>query len=243
MIRKPRSRRGGEAAFTLVEILASITVFSILLAAFFVFYRSQTLALAHQEQFLNAKQNAQIGLDFMMREVRTAGSRPMVELYDPDTCAIGESAATVCFGFNGVKGFPRLAAANGTSLRIFTDFRGVNPGDDPDGCPAQDGEDITYSYDSGTGRILRQVGNGTASPVLEGVPNGSFRIRYYGYGTGTPPPYVEFQSGGGNLTADEIARLTHLVVTITTRAPSRIPGLPAITSTQSSTIAMRNPPC
>jgi type II secretory pathway pseudopilin PulG len=243
VIRTVRSHRIGEAAFTLVEILASITVFSVLLAAFFVFYRSQTLALAHQEQFLNAKQNAQIGLDFMMRELRTAGSRPMAETYDAGTCAITVSTSTICFGVNGVKGFPRLGSANGTSLRIFTDFRGVNAGDGPDGCPAQVGEDVTYSYDSGTGRILRQVGNGTPSPVLEGVPSGSFRIRYYGYGTGSPPPFVEFQSGGGALTADEIARLTHLVVTITTRAPSRIPGLPAITSTQSSTIAMRNPPC
>jgi prepilin-type N-terminal cleavage/methylation domain-containing protein len=232
------------AGFTLLELVVSVLVLGVMLAAFLVFYRSQALALSHQENFLNAKQNAQIGLDSLIRELRTAGSRPMQEDFDAATCGVAASTATVCYGFNSVKGFPRLASANGTSLRLLADFRGVNAGDGPDGCPIQEGEDITYSHDASSRRLLRKVGNGTATPVLEGLTaTNGFRIRYYGYGTGTPPPYVEFQAGGGNLTADEIARLTHVVVTLTTEARSRIPGLPPTTSMQTSSIQMRNPAC
>jgi prepilin-type N-terminal cleavage/methylation domain-containing protein len=238
-----RDDAGG--GFTLVEILVSITVFGILLIAFFIFYRSQALALSQQERFLNAKQNAQIGLDFVMRELRTAGSRPAPEIFAG--CGVAASTATTCSGVHVVagvsqKGFPAIVSANGTSVRILADYRGNNLGDAADGCPDDAAEDVTYTYNAGTGRLLRTPVGGAATPVLEGIAAGGFRIRYYGYGTGSPPPYVEFQSGGGNLTVNEMARVKHMVITITTTAPGRISGAP-ITTTQQSTVYVRNPPC
>ena len=230
--------RSHSAGFTLVELLVMGAVMALMLTAFLSFYRSQVIALANQDRFLNAKQNAQIGLDFMMRELRTAGSRPAYESFAG--CDVAASTATVCHGFFGVKGFPSLVSANATSFRMLADFRGNNAGDDPDGCPNDDGEDITYSYDGASGRLLRTVGTGTPSAVLEGIAPSGFTIRYYGYGNGSPPAYVEFT---GTLTADQIARLTHVVISVTTRATNRVRNAPAIVSTQTSTIDIRNPAC
>ena len=232
------SVRRGNAGFTLLELLVMGAVMALMMTAFFSFYRSQVIALSNQERFLNAKQNAQIGLDFMMRELRTAGSRPAYETHTG--CDVAASTATVCHGFFGLKGFPSLVAASATSLRMLADFRGDASGDAPDGCPNDSGEDITYTYDAGSGRLLRTVGAGTPSAILEGIAPNGFAIRYYGYGTGNPPPYVEFT---GTLTADQIARLTHVAIRVTTRAASRIRGVAPIVSTQTSTIDIRNPAC
>lgn len=230
--------RPADAGFTLLEVLVMGAVMAIMLGAYFSFYRSQVLALATQERFLNAKQGAQIGLDFLMRELRTAGSRPAYESFPG--CNVAASTATVCHGFFGVKGFPSLVSANATGLRMLADFRGNGTSDPPDGCPNDPGEDITYTYDAGTGRLLRTVGSGTPSAVLEGIAPSGLTLRYFGYGSGNPPAYVEFT---GTLTADQIARLTHVVMSVTTRATSRIPNAPPIVSNQTSTIDMRNPAC
>ncbi len=243
------NRYRGEHGFSLVELLVSVVVFSILLAAFFVFYRSQALALSNQERFLNAKQNAQIGIDFVMRELRTAGARPKPEAYPNPGCASGpcctvaKTTSTICFGQNSNGGgYPSFISASGTSLRLLADYRGDALSSVPDGCPDDPGEDVTYAYNAGTGRLMRTPGSGTATPVLEGIAANGFRFRYYGYGNGTPPPFVEFQTGGGALTADEIARVTHVAITVTTTAPSAIGNNPVVSS-QTSTIDIRNPAC
>jgi prepilin-type N-terminal cleavage/methylation domain-containing protein len=239
------------SGFTLIEIVVSVVVFSIMMAAFFVFYRSQALALAHQELFINAKENAQIGIDFMMREIRTAGARPVPETYPPAGCAVAASTdTTACFGVavsggNSVRGFPSFASANGTSLRMLTDYRdATSPPPIPDGCPDDPNEDITYTYTSGTGQVTRQLATGTPSVVLDGIEPNGFRFRYYGYAlAGSPPAFEEFQSGGAALTAAQISRLTHITITVTTRANARIPGMGPIRSTQTTTVDVRNPAC
>lgn len=231
-------RHRGGGGFSLVELIVSVTVFSAMLAAFFVFYRSQALALAQQERSLNAKQNAQIGIDFLARELRTAGSRPLPESFTG--CGVAASTATVCFGLGGVKGFPGLVDANATSLRLLADYRGDAFASAPDGCPDDADEDVTYTYSSGTGRLLRTPVGGTPTSVIEGIAPNGISLLYFGYGTGSPPPYVEFT---GNLTANQIAQLTHIVITVTTRATSVIVGVPEILSTQTSTIDVRNPAC
>jgi type II secretory pathway pseudopilin PulG len=228
----------GTRGFFLIELLVTICVFGVMMAAFFVFYRSQVISLSNQERFLNAKQSAQLGLDFVMRELRTAGSRPTPETFSG--CNIPASTAAVCFGVNRTKGFPSLVSANATSLRLLADYRGNGPSDPPDGCPNDPGEDVTYTYDAAAGRLLRTDGAGTANPVLEGIAPNGFKLEYFGYGTGSPPPYVAFT---GTLTADQIARLTHVVITVKTRATNRIPNAGPIVSTQASTIEMRNPAC
>ena len=218
-----------------------------MLAAFFAFYRSQVLALANQERFLNAKQNAQIGLDLVARELRTAGSRPSPNLF-PGSCTVAVSTATGCKGSYVVagvaqKGFPSLLSASGTSLRFLADYRGNNLGDAPDGCPDDDREDIMFTYDAGTGRLMRTPGTGTATAVLEGIAANGFRFRYYAAGaSGSPPAFVPLQAGGGSLTANEIASLTHIVISVTTTANS--PGFATpVRTTQTTTVDMRNPAC
>ena len=253
-----RRSRDPSRGFTLVEMIVSVVVFSIMMAAFFVFYRSQALALAHQERFINAKENAQIGVDFMMREIRTAGARPKPEAYPTAGCSSGPCCTTVaastdttaCFGVsvtggNSVRGFPSFVSANGTSLRMLTDYRGTtSPPAVPDGCPDDPNEDITYTYTSGTGQVTRRLGAGTPSVVFDGIEPNGFRFRYYGYAlSGSPPAFTQFQSGGGALTAEQISRLTHITITVTTRANARIRGMGPIRSMQTTTVDIRNPAC
>ncbi|MGH7896859.1 MAG: hypothetical protein ACREQQ_02840, partial [Candidatus Binatia bacterium] len=78
--------------------------------------------------------------------------------------------------------------------------------------------------------------------VIEGIAASGFSLRYFGYATGSPPPFVEF-TPNPSLTAEQIARLTHVVITVTTRAKSIIPGISDMLSTQTSTVNVRNPAC
>jgi hypothetical protein len=226
---------GTSRGTTVIELLVSVVVFATMLGAFFVFYRSQTLALAQQERTLNTKENAQLGMDFLTRELRTAGARPRPESFAG--CGVAASTSTTCFGVGGV-GFPRFASANATTIRLLADARGNSTGSAADGCPDDANEDVTYTYNSGTGQLLRRPGTGSWTPVIDGIS--AFRFRYFTFGTGDPPPYVEVS---GNLTANQIAQLTHVVIELTTRATSVIPGTPAVTSAQTSTVDLRNPPC
>lgn len=236
-------RRPGHAGFTLVEVLTTTVVLVVLLGALFAFFRSQALALSQQERVINMKQNAQIGLDFMIRELRTAGSRPMPDLFVDANCPANVSTATNCIGTRIgtalIKGYPRLVGASGTSIQFLADFRGNTLGSNADGCPDDAGEDVTYTYNSGSGQLTRTSG-GTTSVVLDNIAANGFRIRYYRVQSGA---YQEMQSGGGALTANEIASLAHVTLSVRTQASSRIPGLGPIRSEQTATVEMRNPAC
>ena len=239
----PADRRFDRAGFTLVEVLTTTVVLVVLLGALFAFFRTQALALSQQERAINVKQNAQIGLDFMIRELRTAGSRPLPDLFVDASCAANASTASNCIGTRVgttlVKGFPRLFSANGTSLRFYADFRSAAAGTTADGCPDDADEDVTYTYVAGTGQLTRTSG-GTTSVVLDNIAANGFRIRYYRIQGGA---YQEMQSGGGALTPNEIAQLAHLTISVRTQASSRIPGLGPIRSDQTATVEMRNPAC
>ena len=90
-MQNPSRSSGG---LTLIEVLVSIAVLSVLLAAFYTFYRNEAFALLRQQVEVNTKESAEIGLDFMAREIRMAGARPIPEVYPPGGCTIAAVSPT-----------------------------------------------------------------------------------------------------------------------------------------------------
>ena len=74
--------RSGESGFTLAEVLAAMTIFAVLLGATVMFLTTAEVNSSRDTETANAAQEAQTGLDRMVRELRQASS---VVVADPNT--------------------------------------------------------------------------------------------------------------------------------------------------------------
>jgi type IV pilus assembly protein PilW len=126
--------------FTLIELLISLAIFSIIIAAIFSFSITQRKYLAVQEQISEMVQNARAAMDMISGEVAVAG-------YDPTGA-----------------GFTKIPY-DASQLRIYADTHVP-----ADGATTDSNEDITYTYDSGNKRIVRNTGGGN-QPFTENVQN------------------------------------------------------------------------
>jgi type II secretory pathway component PulJ len=70
-----RSRRW-RVGFSLVEILVSTALFSLVLASMYLLYTTMLGAMSRGEMFSDLQQNARVGLQRMVQEVRMAGYDP-----------------------------------------------------------------------------------------------------------------------------------------------------------------------
>ena len=126
--------------FTLVELMVSMGIGMVILAAVTTTFMSQTRIYNAQEQINEMQQNARGALDIITREVKMAGYRPNGG------------------GFNGV-------TYSTTQLMVQADVD-LN-GAISTGSTAN--EQITYAYDSANQRITRAVGSGSAQVLAEHI--------------------------------------------------------------------------
>jgi hypothetical protein len=246
-MRTLRARKSPGAGYTLIEVIVSALVLMVLLSAFYAFYRSQVFGLLRQHVEVNTKEGAEIGLDFMLREIRMAGARPLPEPYQtPTFCAarpaINPTPTGGCPAFNKAAGFPWITVAGRDLITFQYDYRGdtIASPPVPDGCPDDANEVVSYSYDGANQRILRAIDGGTTVTVIENVPANSFLLRYFTR-TGT-----ELTPGASpaSLTVTQIAQIAEITVELQTRNPRPHPNVPAgIGANETTTIYMRNPPC
>ncbi len=95
-----------EAGFTIIEITIALAIGTLLIAAVFSVFISQNKAYVNQDKILEMQQNARVGLDYIMKNLQTAGYDPM------DTDKFGITAYQV--------GTPYFPDSNTAAMTIAT---------------------------------------------------------------------------------------------------------------------------
>jgi type IV pilus assembly protein PilW len=141
--------------FTLVELMVSMSIGMVILAAVTTTFMSQTRIYNAQEQINEMQQNARGALDILAREVKMAG-------YNPN----GASFVGVTYST--------------TQLMIQADLDSSGA----ISTSSTANEQIVYAYDAANDRITRAVGSGTAQVLAEHIAAFDFTYRD-GTGTAT----------------------------------------------------------
>jgi type IV pilus assembly protein PilW len=129
-----------QAGFSLTELLISIAVASILLAAISTYFAYQNRSYAAQNQLTEMNENTRAALDLLEREIRLAGYNP--------------TRAT----FNGIP-----YNASSATLDLYQDLDG-------DGAITGTNEHITYTYNSTQKILYRNANDGNgAQPLLDNL--------------------------------------------------------------------------
>lgn len=145
MITFSTRRIRGVGGFTLVEMMVSMAISLVVLAAIAGTFTVQTRQNSAEEQIGQMQQNVRGALDLMIREIQMAGYKPA-----------GGS-------FNGIE------TSTSTTLRIKLDLN--SSGDETDEAT----DDISYSFDSSTGLITRTLNNtGSSATVADNITAFSF---------------------------------------------------------------------
>jgi type IV pilus assembly protein PilW len=126
--------------FTLVELMVSMSIGMVILAAVTTTFMSQTRIYNAQEQINEMQQNARGALDIITREVKMAGYKPNGG------------------GFNGI-------TYSTTQLMVQADL----DSDGAISTSSTANEQITYVFDSANQRITRAVGGGSAQTLAEHI--------------------------------------------------------------------------
>ena len=108
--RFPRSSVG----FSLVEMLVSTALFSLVLAGMYLLYTTMLGAMSRGEMFSDIQQNARVGLQRMVQEVRMAGYDPSnaIPLLTPAPNDFIRAAASGCLSFIGYQVDPSNPSAD-----------------------------------------------------------------------------------------------------------------------------------
>ncbi len=208
--RSPRRQAG----WTLLEALVAMGVASLFLLALYGFYRFNLQTLSAETARLHVRESSRLALDFLVRELRMAGARPV--------------PGGACDGFE------RLLMAEEQAIAFQYDFRGDRFDSPADGCPDDPSERVRYTYDAQAQMLRRATGNGSAQPFIGNIPADGFRLSYFDR-AGTPllPPLDP---------ADRAAVfLIDLVVRTVQPHPDPQVGEP-ITASLGSAIFLSNPP-
>jgi len=132
-------------AFTLIEMMVSIGIGMVVVAAVTTTFMSQTKIYNAQEQINEMEQNARAALDVITRELKMAG-------YKPNTGPVyGLGALGVNF--------------DNTKLVIEADLNADNSIDGSAGSL----ERISYAYNSSSKRITRRLGSGTSDVLADNI--------------------------------------------------------------------------
>jgi prepilin-type N-terminal cleavage/methylation domain-containing protein len=125
-------RLKGNKGVTFIEILISLVISSILIAAFYRVFISQQQTYSVQEQVVDMQQNARIGIHRMMSEIRMAGFGN-----------VGDVLGLV----GGVNGFTQVVTSGVNSITIVGGFKQIRRDNgDPILISSASGNQITLNY-------------------------------------------------------------------------------------------------
>ncbi len=208
--RSPRRQAG----WTLLETLVALGVASLFLLALYGFYRFNLQTLSAETARLSVRESSRLAIDFLVRELRMAGARPVRD----GACA----------------GFERLLVAEAQAISLQYDFRGDRIDSPADGCPDDPSERVRYTYDAQAQMLRRATGRGSAQPFIGNIPVDGFRLSYFDRdGTQLLPPLDPAERAA--------VFLIDLVVRTAQPHPDPQVGEP-ITARLGSAIFLSNPP-
>jgi type IV pilus assembly protein PilW len=142
------------AGFTLVELMVSMAIGLVVLAAITTTFTVQTRQNSAEEQLGQLQQNVRAALDLMIREIKMAK-------YDPAATAFPAGTYGVTY--------------NATQLQVKSDIDGSGT---LDSGTSGSVENIIYVWDSANVRITRQLGSsGTPQVLADNVT--AFTFNYY----------------------------------------------------------------
>jgi type II secretory pathway component PulJ len=201
--------------FTLVEIFVAMGLAGVFCIALYGFYQLHLSVLKVEEVRLGLRESSRLALDFLVRELRMAGARPVR----------GGSC----------EGFERLTEADAQRISMQYDFRGNSSATTAaDGCPDDPSERITYLYDGADHVLKRGTSSGSPQPFINDVPSDGFLLQYFNYqGEELTPP----------LTASDRAAVSTITIRVATRtaSPDSTHSTP-LESQFATTIFLNNPP-
>ena len=207
--------RTAPSGVTLLELLVALSltgIFSLALYGFLFLHRN---VLAAEEIRISVRENSRLALDFITRELRQAGARPV--------------SSGPCVSFQ------RLTAAQAQRVTMQYDFRSDRSGRPPDGCPDDPSERVVYMYSEDSQAILRATGRrGRPQPFINDVPPDGFLLRYFDRNRSqlTPP-----------LDASERAAVHAIEVTVrTSRSHPNPLSVEPISTELRSLVFLPNPP-
>jgi len=149
-----RKDRRTISGFTLVELIITMAIGMIVLAALYSVFIMQNRTLSAEEQITAMQQNARIGMDIMLRDIRMAG-------YNPTKTASWVS---------GTK--PGLINAAADSLNFVSD---LNANADTTATGVNPEENVIYDrYDDGGISCLRRTVNGIGNSLVENIESLAF---------------------------------------------------------------------
>lgn len=145
-----------QKGFSIVEILISLAIGLIVLAALASTFIAQNKAYNVQEQVTGMLQAARAGMDIMGREIIMAGFDPAEEmqLTDPDASKF--------------VGIPLPASNPASVIEIYADLNGDEDTADPN-------EHIIYAF--ANGQLTRKTGSGAPQPFIDNVED--FKVEYW----------------------------------------------------------------
>ena len=208
----------------MAELLVAALFGMIVMATLYGFFQEQLFNLLSQETKTATLEDARGALDMMVRELRNAGS------WGTGTQPTGCS---------------RIVQATEFTIQVQMDTRGASAGSAPDGDCGDSNENVTFTYSSPSGNIIRNV---TTSPLVSNViiPSGSRFLTYYPSGT-DPAPYCYSTGNPAGCSGDLAANLANIkrvkiafAVQVQNPNPYSRSANPNISSTLSSSVEFRN---
>jgi prepilin-type N-terminal cleavage/methylation domain-containing protein len=148
MSRSSRERFASDQGFTLVEFMIAALIMTFVLGGTVMLATQMQQAYGTQLDDAGLEQEARYALDWIARDIRSAGSDTYYEIDEDDKLSID----------------PNGGGTADDSIRIQAD---INP---PDGVLDDDGEDITIALDTVNGVITREDANaGVTENLTDGV--------------------------------------------------------------------------
>ncbi len=174
--RRPRRRLvlGGNASgFSLAELIVAMAVGLILLSAVYNLFSIQNKQLSNQEQLAELQQNARMGMDMLVRDIRMAGYNPTGALPDCAGTLPSSLINANCMG---------LLNADSNVIQLNMDTTNTAGTGPPDGDTDGPNETLTYGlYTSTAGGVSvqclgrRTTADSNYQPVVENIQSLSFR--------------------------------------------------------------------
>lgn len=148
MSRSSRAPFASDQGFTLVEFMIAALIMTFVLGGTVMLATQMQQAYGTQLDDAGLEQEARYALDWIARDIRSAGSDTYYEIDEDDKLSID----------------PNGGGTPDDSIRIQAD---INP---PDGVLDDDGEDITIALDTVNGVITREDANaGVTENLTDGV--------------------------------------------------------------------------